>query len=429
MRKIAGPLIGVGIAALVVALLFLAGGGPNRRLDASVMGTDGLAHWLKQHGTEVRSSHPRMNPLPADHSLAILPLYDTDLLDQPVEPRNDDERMADTSPRAAEQWLVEDMLSKMPVVVALPKWRYGFALTAIAHEQTQIPPREVEGLMRQLGLGGLRLRPIRNDVTEGRMIGELDSENLRLALFRAQVFDRDTLPGHCLEVIGTEEGALLLTCKPTGERLVSYWLSDPDLISNHGLSLGDHAEAALQWITRLRGQNTKPLLLAREPVWLRYEDNSPEPHERTTDDLARFFQWPLSALWLMGSAVLALAFWRGMRRFGAARGPQIDHTASSRRAAIAAKARLLRLSGADARMAAEHIRARMQDMAGQALGPASANDAGVARWLALLDRRDPGLGRDLRETAARFTPDLPHADLTRLLDQFQTLSRKASDAA
>lgn len=429
MRNALTPIIGIAILALLIALVYFASGRSDRELDRSVMGTEGLSIWLRRNEIEVIHSHPSANPLVGEISLGIAPLYDTDFYDSRQPDETDAERMASTSPRQIDADMLGDMRSKIPMLIVMPKWRYGFAMTGIAHQQTQIPPKEVKAVMAQFDLQPLGLLPIANEITEGTLVGNLGDTPLQSAVFRAQLFDRATLPKGCVERLGIAQGAYLVECPPSDRSKISYWLSDPDLLSNHGLNIADHAAAAPLWIAPLRGAHQGPILLAQHPVWLRETDEAHEPYERTPEDLLRLFKWPLSAFWAMGAAVLALAFWRGAKRYGAPKGRVIDKAASSRRAAIAAKARLLRLSGADARMAAEHVRARMSDMAGHALGQTAANEAGVHRWLSLIERRDAQLAADLRQTVAAITPDLPHGELLRLIEKFHDLSRKASDAA
>ncbi|WP_323038471.1 hypothetical protein [Gemmobacter sp.] len=455
MQRSLGILAGVLAVALVGWLIWIAPGGDARRLDASVMGADGLRHWLVAQQVPVVRGTGRSNPMREDLSAAILPLYDTDLTDADPTPETDEERMAQTSPREAEGWLVESMASQLPMLVMLPKWRTGFALTGIAHEQTQVPPDQVQRVVRQLGLGPARLVPVVNDMTAGNVAlrdlpadappdGGQNSSSDRpliapplaapdrsasIALFRAQLLDRASLPAHCVELAGLPAGALILHCAETDDWPGVTVLADPDLLNSHGLRLADNAAFAAHLVDVLRAGDTRPVLLATEPLYIRSADEQPAPHRRTGEDLARLFAWPLSALWAMGGVVLGLALWRGLRRFGPARGRPADSADSSHRAAIAAKARLLRLSGADARMAAEHVRGHLADLAVRALGPGAGNDPGIARWFALIARRDAALADDIRATAARITPDTPPADLPRLVQTFHALTRKAQDAA
>lgn len=427
MRKALPGIAGFALVALV-GWLILAASGPDRRLDASVMGADGLAIWLRANGVEVTRSNPRLTHRREDLSVAILPLYDTDLTETAETPRDDAGRMAQTDPRDADGWLVEDMAKKLPTLIVLPKWRGGFALTGIAHEQTQIPPARIHQVIRQTGLRGAWLLPVENRVTTAQVAAWAGQRPESLALFRAQLIDRGSLPRHCSALASIGAGALLIECRATDRFPAAFFLTDPDILNNHGLRLADNAGFALALVRGLRGADARPVFLATEAVPVSDTTAPPEPHERTAEDLSRFFAWPLSALWLMGGAVLGLALWRGMRRFGPPQGPTRDAAEGSRHAAIAAKARLLRLSGADARMAAEHARAHLADMAAQALGPGSGNDAGVARWLALLARRNPDLARDLHDAAA-IPPDTSAADLPRRLATLHALTRKAQDAA
>lgn len=419
-------LAGVAVLALLGWLILSARGDDG--LDRSVMGTSGLAVWLRAEGIETRIASTRSSPRREDVSVAILPLYDTDLNRPAEDPQGDAERMAQIDPRDVDGWLVTSMVDRLPVLLALPKWRGGFAITGIAHEQTQVPAPAAQRLVTQTRLSGARLAAVENRITTARVAAAPAGATPRdIALFRAQLIRADSLPRGCSALVTLAQGVLVAECRVPDVPPV-WVLSDPDILNNHGLAMADNAAFAADLVRSLRGGDARPVLLAPSPVWIAADDDTPEPHQRTGEDLARFFAWPLSALWLMGAAVLGLAVWRGAVRFGPPRMPGRDAPASSRRAAIAAKARLLRLSGADARLAAEHARAHMADMAAQALGPGAANDAGVARWLAGLARRNPDLARDLGQ-AATIPPDTPVADLPRRLATLHALTRKAQDAA
>lgn len=428
MRKALPRIAGFAVVALLGWLMFTAQA-PDRALDRSVMGADGLEIWLRANDIDITRSNPRVTHRRKDLSAMIVPLYDTDLYDDADTPADDAARMANIDPRDAQGWVLDAAAEQLPTLVVLPKWRGGFALTAIAHEQTQVPLPALSNVLGNLGLGDARMLAVENRVTTARVAPSPAATNPQeIALFRAQLFDVLHLPRHCAPLVVIGDGALLIDCGASGDTPAMRFLADPDMLNNHGLGLADNAAFALGLVRDLTAGDMRPVLLATQTVLVSDDTGPPEPHERTGEDLSRFFAWPLSALWLMGGAVLGLALWRGALRFGPAQGPAPDVAASSRHAAIAAKARLLRLSGADARMAAEHARAHLADMAAQALGPAAANDAGVARWLARLARRNPDLARDLRD-AAMIPPDTSAADLPRRLATLYALTRKAQDAA
>lgn len=428
------PLVLIGGAALVVlvlVLLFASGGGGNARLDNSVMGTNGLGQWLSANRIPLTRSSGRSTAPREDLSIALLPLYDTNLNARSREAESDAQRMADTSPREAQGWIVQEMQAALPMLTILPKWRNGFALTGIAHEQTQIPPDDVHRVFGQLGLGGARLIAVQNRIVSGRLEGVAALQGRQIALFRPQLFDRMHPAPGCTEIAGLPEGALILACRldSRGTQKVTWYLSDPDVLNNHGLRLADNAGFTLDLVNWMRGEDSRRVLLAQGALLLDSAQTTTQPHKRTAEDLSRFFAWPLSALWAMAGTVLLLALWRGARRFGPARSAGAGGLDQSRRAAITAKARLLRLSGADARMASEHVRAHLADLATQSLGPGAGNDPGIARWFALLERRNAELAGQIRAAADRITPDTSPADLPRLIETFHALTRKASDAA
>lgn len=430
------PRAAVAIAVLVVLcglVLLVRGlsGAEVARLDRSVMGNAGLRGWLQAHDVPSRLANPRLAPPASEFSIAVMPLFDTDLLRGAERPEDADARMLWTDPRDVQAWELREMTAALPSLIVLPKWRFGFAMTGIAHAETQLPPGTIATLMGQLPLAGTRLMPVENTLTEARIAPYPGAPEVEVALFRAQLFDRARLPFHCREMAGTPRGALLLACADHRGMAAAHYLSDPDLMNNHGLSLAGNADWALGLVAALRGGDARPVYLALAPAPPGYDEQHRQPHERTAEDLSRFFAWPLSVLWAVATVVLGLTAWRGLARFGPARGGPATTRENSRLAAITAKARLLRLAGADQRIVAEHARALLAQMAGQALGPAHATEAGIARWFQLLARRDPALAAALQKAADRLAmpdPISPH-DLTRRLEAFRDLTRKASDAA
>jgi hypothetical protein len=422
-------ILGIGVLALIV---WAVSSDDDSRLDASVMGNGALRGWLQSNGVTVVLANQRLGPSADTFSVAILPLHDTDLRAFNQDPGTGDDRMLWTSPRDAAQFQMDRMMELLPTLVVLPKWRYGFAMTGIAHDQTQIPLRDLNHLIGQTVLTHARLLPPENTLTTARIAPfPAGAAPQDIALFRAHLFDRRSLPAHCTELAGTDRGALLVECRRSGNRPGGVVLSDPDLLNNHGLSLADNAEWALGLVSALRAGDARPVYLALDPVPPTGADDGRSAHQRTGDDLSRLFKWPLSALWAMGALVLALVGWRGLARFGPVWSEPGGTQDISRLAAISAKARLLRLAGADQQMAAEHARSHLAQIAAQSLGPAHASEAGVARWLANLARRDAALAAAVQDAAtALATPDpLSPAEIAQRLAVFRDLTRKATDAA
>jgi hypothetical protein len=418
-----------GLVLAGLAGLFLLGGGQDRRLDGSVIGIDGLAPWLQAEGFAVSRSNPRFRPALSNLSLRIMPLYDVDLesVAQPADtPR---EAFYATTLRDVDAWDMNNRLYGLPGLVILPKWVAGTVSAAAAHQSTLIPLVEVDRLPHQLG--GWTLPLIRPE--QGFLTGDLGGQ--QVALFHGQLFDRDRLPDTCTEMLGLPQGVLVATCIfEDYDGYPTHLLSDPDLMNNHGLTLGDNAEVASTLIRALvpqslgSAEDTPAIYIdtAGENL-VEYYDYGDErqDYDRSTEDFARFFAPPLAGLWAVLAIVLGLALWRGARRFGPARGDEEATPEQSKLAAIATNARLLRIAGHDARMAADLVQANLSDLAQTTFGRATgAGPQGVARLMTHLGRRDPAAAKELQAVVKRVTDPtqtLPQAELQRQLDAFRRL--------
>lgn len=425
------PMILVALLVLagLAGLMFLGGGSrQDARLDASVIGFDGLGPVLGAEGLGVIRSNPRLTVSESMLSFRILPLYDVDLYASAPEPATPREAFYATTLREASEWDMGWRVANIPSMAILPKWVAGTVTTAVAHDSTLIPLNQVQALPEQLAKHPLRLiRPV-----EGFFIEEVGTH--QLALFQPQLFDRDTLPYECFEVLTTSKGALLIGCSlPNYDtQFPLYLLSDPDLMNNHGLALADNAALAAFTVKALApeasGDEPKRIYIDTEAEdrvnYYDYEDQR-QDYDRTGEDFARFFEPPLTALWAVLTILLGLALWRGARRFGPAR-PDPDHTPEqSKLAAIATNARLLRIAGHDSRMASDLVQANLSDLAQSTFGRAAGSGPqGIARLYAHLFRRDPTKTAELQAVAARLTdinsPPSP-TELHRQLDAFRRL--------
>ena len=409
----------------------------DRRLNASVIGVDGLAKWLPDQGVRVVRSNPRLTPRAANLSLRVMPLYDVDLFSNLTPPETKDAEMLQSTQRDLEWWVLGTKLYDLRSLVVLPKWRTGFIKSQVAHETTLIPMPEMALVMTNLYLGNAALLRLNNTITTAR-VAMNGAPARRVALFQAQLFRRDAIPAVCSELLGLPEGALLIDCAAngTGELAHAYFLSDPDLLNNHGLSLAENASFAVDMISALRqidapGETRAIYLDTSTDLLLITDDDYAEAqnYERGETEFARFFEYPLSVLWAVAGVILALAGWRGLRRFGPAVAPVTDTLEQSKITGIDAKARLLRISGNDGRMVGEFVRARLDNLAEAAFGVGSAPqtaapDAVHERLFKLLARRDAALSAQFRSVSNDLMTrgaTLPSRDLYRLLETFRDL--------
>ena len=423
-------LAGLAAVGLLGWLILSSEGGNARQLNASLIGIKGLELLLPQDGVAVRPSHAMLSPNADEMSLAVIPLYDIDLYGETRAARTAAEDMAQSTQSEMDGEMLDYKLADVPSLVVLPKWKNGFLRSTVAAEVTMVSIADLTQVIDQLGL---RRRAISRAgpmfVTEDVAMGDLAG---RVTLFAPQVFDRSRMSKRCTERFGLTAGALLIDCAADEDSVAAFYLSDPDLLNNHGLSLGENAAFMPKMLAALR-RNDGPIYLDTSPdtlLTVQDGDNNYRDYERGATEYGRFFEYPLSALWAMGGVILALSVWRGLRRFGPPVPFAQDGVERSKVAAIEAKARLLRLSGHDGRMAAEFVGARLTDLVEAAFGPGTGR-AGLERYYALLARRDANLARDFQAEAtilATRGATLPKAELYQRLERFRDLWERVTHA-
>jgi len=423
MSRVGLIVIGVVVLAFLAGLALLSGAAGGLRLDRSALGVEGLARLAPDLGLGIERPRRIAAQKASALSLRILPLYDMDLYATAAAPRTRAEDLGQTTLREIDGWVLEEKLAELPSLVVLPKWRGGVIVTGVAHPAFLIAAGDYAGLMGDLSLAGTRLRRGAGGFEEPDL--SLGPDRARLALFFPQVFQRGSFPSHCTEVAGLAAGALVIRC-PRGYGHAAMFLSDPDLLNTHGLTKGQNAAAVVALIRLLQAPGeARPVYLdtSTELLLAPEADEDAQYYDRDSDMLLRFFAWPLSLLWAAGGAVMAIAIWRGSVRFGPVRRVPEDRLEVSKRAAVAAKARLIRMSHNDGRMVAEFVQARLQALADQTFGP-GLGEAGVARLQARLARRDPAAAAALGDLVARLAAGQgarSGPELRRSLDRFKDL--------
>jgi hypothetical protein len=298
-------------------------------------------------------------------------------------------------------------------------------LTGRAHPVLLIGGREMSALLDET-LPGLDLGRIRHIPAVESRFDYVSTGGRRLgaALYVAQVFEGEG----CTPVIGRAGAMVLGRCPMTvgGTEVEVHVLGDPDLFSNHGMRLGDNALIARDLIADLAGEGRVIVDYSRRN-WL-VEARSHTHPDRTWADLARFFAFPFTLLWVGAGLTLALFIWRGSLRFGPVTGGAAA-LAASKSVMIGARARLMRLSGQDGAMLKAYAHARVASAAHHVLGPAHAGEAKPA-LLRFAERRDPALAARLRDALARIEalPDhLPPEAAIAIVDDLETLLEQLND--
>ena len=243
------------LAALFVLLLLAFGfwgmmrtpeSTPVDGLNRSAIGLAGLPIWLQSQGVEVLQSRSLSDGFVDDETpLRILPLYDTDFDTADPLPltRTGFTQQADL--RHIDIGTFRRKLQSLPTLVLLPKWTGGVLLDRQAHESRLVPMASLDRLLGQMSLKGATL--IRG--TDAFEPGETDLGTIA-TLFHAQSFDPATLPDYCDPALRLDTKLLAISCARPGLP-ETYFLSDPDLMNNHGLALAGNAERARAFLDRL----------------------------------------------------------------------------------------------------------------------------------------------------------------------------------
>ncbi|MGV2981215.1 hypothetical protein ACERNI_13560 [Camelimonas sp. ID_303_24] len=422
MRKAVPLLVLVLLLAGAAALALIAR--DNGHDDRTVIGNKGLELWLQAHDIPVVGPATAARLPASGLSLRILPMRAP-----PEEAPATRSRKTEPPSDPASANLAGKLL-ELPTLVILPKWSAAILRNGLAQGASLAPPAAIYGQLGKLDLSRLRLRRLGPGFTEAQFSAAsggaaVDSQS-RATLYRAQLFDRATLPAHCDELAGAAAGALLLRCE---DEASFYLLSDPDALNNHGLSQGDNAAFALALVRRLRDRDeARPVYLdTGGPLLDGDSDGTADEgrsYERSAAEFGRLLSWPLSMIWSAILLVAALCLWRGAYRFGPPLRSGDAAMEISKTTAVEATARLLRLSGNDGRMAAQFVHNLLADRAAARFGPGAATDAGIDRLFGQFARRDAAAAQALRAVASALTergPTMSRQDLHNNLNRFRTL--------
>ncbi|QDL91053.1 hypothetical protein FDP22_04185 [Paroceanicella profunda] len=371
----------VGVAALVAGWVWLAS--PRGEIRQSVIGFDALAEWLRQDGIDARTFTGGTYRDPGSIGLRLLPLYDTDptRAGAPSDTRARARENADLVDIPA--WVLRSKLD-IPTLLILPKWRGAVPASGRMH-----PAFANDTAAVSRGYAKALRMPLTLRRTEGGFVGFRPPEgDFDLEIYAPQLVEAPD----CTPLIGTERGMLLGRCET--KRSTFLLLSDPDLMSNAGLALGDNAAFARWFLSEAAGSGTV-LIDYSTDIWM--SDGAGEDlRERTAQDLERYFAWPFSLLWAAAAGLALLALWRGAVRAGP---PLRTGRRFGRGTGLEAQSRLMRLTGHDGDLLRAHAAARLQALAADLFGPHRGSGDALAQVRERVARRDTGLATRLSAAA------------------------------
>jgi len=418
-------IVGVVIALCIGIFLYLSAG-RQYVLRESASGFDGLDRWLTSEGHTAQSF---TGGWPLDRStigLLIQPVYDANPGTKRTPPQSKEDLLTRTDEFDQEMAVILNKARSVPSLVILPKWRSGMRLTGFGHPFLTVPSDNIQDILHEMvgeDVGGIRFA--RRPFTTYPLTSDTD---LNARIYAAQTFD-----GNGCEPLVGERGAMLLGRCPLpweGAQTHIYILSDPDLLNNHGMTLGDNAWIAAQLLPELAGDD-RIIIDYSDRNWLTEPEQAVQ-RERTWDDLKRLFQPPFRALWIAAGLLLALAIWRG----GVRNGPVIDTPlalGTGKRTANRVRARLMRLTDQDGALLSDFIDTRLRAKADETFGNTHRFTGQPEQaYLQYVRNRHPEIAPRLDQvidTIRALPPHLKAEEAIPYVDQFELILEQLADDA
>jgi len=381
------------IAVMALAALGYLLSQRQQELRASPVGMDGLQLWLTAEGGTAQGFSGGWNLDPASIGLLVLPLHDT-APDRDLTPALNTEELLFQQDVIDLEWReIDAKLARVPTLVVLPKWRTGMRLTGIAHPVLLVEAERLDALLFRLtGQASIRLSRSR-EVFAALPYEDSAGAKRTTELYAAQMFDGTA----CTPIIGSGAETLLASCPVFASNRSVFILSDPDLLNNHGLRLGENAAIARDFLLSAAGNDMVLIDYSRDN-WFSDTLTSVR-RDRTWADILRFFEPPFRVLWIGAGVMLALTLWRSLRRAGPVLA--VASAALDKSQAIRARARLMRLTGQDGALLADYASARIAATAARLVGPGHARQIGEERaFLRHVARRRADLAERLEAVLA-----------------------------
>src|SRR5271154_5163701 len=247
------------------------------------------------------------------------------------------------------------------VLVILPKWQ-GYRSASHSGriaDAALLPTTIADQAIAKSGASGRTARASRPDGWTTNALGvapQLD----RLV----QVIEDGNL-----RPIVADGGEVLIGEKADRDRRI-WILSDPDMLSNHGLLTARNAEFAIRLVNTLRPGQGEVI----------FDESVRGYRAPSANPLALMFQFPFITVTIQVLAAAALLLWATMTRFGLPE-PVPDLMVAGKQGLIRNAAHLLRYSGHPEIIVANYVLSTVRSVARQLRSPPGLDWRGLADWL------------------------------------------------
>lgn len=416
-------IVGV-VVALCVGIFLYFTAGRQYALRESASGFDGLEYWLKDQNHAAQSFAGGWPLNRNTVGLLIQPVYDAHPDTERSAAKTKDELLLQSDEFDQQVDVIREKALSVPSLVILPKWRSGMRLTGLAHPFLIVRGANTQEVLHQIV--GSEVGPLSFARTPFSEFSLASDRGLVARIYAAQTFE-----GRGCEPVLGREGAMLLGACPlsgTGEKV--HVLSDPDLLNNHGLVLGDNARIAAQLLPEIAREH-RIIIDYSDENWLTEPEQVIE-RERTWEDFKRLFEPPFVVLWVGAGLLLALAIWRGGIRSGPIADPQ-SGLGTGKRTANRVRARLMRLTDQDGALLSDFIETRLRARAAKVFGTTHKTRGSPEQaYLKFVHARRPELASrldDLIQAIRALPPHISADDAIEYVDQFELILEQLADDA
>jgi hypothetical protein len=266
------------------------------------------------------------------------------------------------------------------VLVILPKWR-GYR--SLSHsgwisEATLLPLAFSDQTIEKAGATGKTARVVRPERWTTNRLGVAPEVDSVLQV----IHDTQLTP-----IVGAGNQVLV---GEQADRNGRIWiLSDPDLVSNHGLFIGRNAEFAIRLVNALRPAGGE----------VAFDESVHGYRAPSSNLLTLMLQFPFVVVTIQLLAASALLLWATMPRFGLP-APAPEMLAAGKQSLIRNAAVLLRYSRHREIIIASYLRSTIRSVARELRSPPGLDWPGMIDWLARVGA-SRGVTVDLRHLVSR----------------------------
>jgi hypothetical protein len=247
------------------------------------------------------------------------------------------------------------------VLVILPKWQ-GHRSTSHSGwitDATLVPTAVADQALAKSGASGRTARVTRPSSWTINALGVAPQFDLLV-----QVIEDGNL-----QPIVAADGHVLVGEKADGDRRI-WILSDPDMLSNHGLLTGRNAEFAIRLVNTLRPAQGEVI----------FDESVRGYRAPSANALTLMFQFPFITVTVQVLAAAMLLLWATMTRFGPPE-PVSALLDAGKLGLVRNAANLLRYSGHPEIIVANYVHSTVRTVARQLRSPPGIDWQGLVDWL------------------------------------------------